>query len=571
MEHNDADENNALLFVPEFRRRRHSRKKSRGRCRICIWKFPRKLLVFVATIIVLWEIGIFLVFFSSVDSNLDHGAVLIQDQEQPNQFFPRKPTATFDSSIGNASLATVPIKTVTNEFPKFVGTRRTALSLGLDRYTHVCLKRQVNRHLEFQVFGGTDDGAINDTFESFPPRRGTMMEAPILAQDKYFEWILSKHVVYPLSQWHRQIRHILKREAQQNHSHSNTHYIRNTPVLLTVDIFQNPGHCLADLVWSLALDRYERTRGVDENSLPFQYPAYIFGNRDGFHDGNDGDLLSSSWCHNLIQATQWMGPRLTIATDPLVCFDELWIPSFGLFRFPLSTLEQVSSLRQYTFLWRHFKTHNFNRTAWNWTYPTEALESVRTSIANSLGLTTTSWNDTSQTQSTMIRHVLILDRLGNPRRQWKNAAAVAKTLQQKSLTPIEIRLVHEPEWQQLSFTQQIQLVHNYSHIITVHAGAQANFIACRPGTRIVELACLNPGDRQANSSLSVHRDENNVEWQGPVGWYSSFTRRLGMRHFILSDTLTCTGGAPGARRHDAAEIVANVDRTVQFLKSRLGL
>ena len=126
----------------------------------------------------------------------------------------------------------------------------------------------------------------------------------------------------------------------------------------------------------------------------------------------------------------------------------------------------------------------------------------------------------------------------------------------------------------MNFHQQATLFAQHGIIIAVHAGALANLIFCRPGTRIVELACLNPGEPQANSQLASRRhqagDKDDIFWQGPVGLYSAFTRSLGMEHYILSDTLNCTT-VGRARRHDAATVVAAVNETVQFLTTRLGL
>jgi len=167
-----------------------------------------------------------------------------------------------------------------------------------------------------------------------------------------------------------------------------------------------------------------------------------------------------------------------------------------------------------------------------------------------------------------------LDRLGNARRQWKNAADVRRVLEER-YPHVHVQLIHDDAWDQYTFQQHATIFHSASHIVTVHAGAEANLIFCRPGTRVIELACLGKWDPQAQSNVTqppprVGDDlQENIAWQGPVGWYSSFTRPLGIHHYILSDTLNCTLGK--GRIHDAAELVVDVNMTVQFIASRMGL
>ena len=61
---------------------------------------------------------------------------------------------------------------------------------------------------------------------------------------------------------------------------------------------------------------------------------------------------------------EWVGKQLllvsannTNSTDKnknaMICFDQLLIPAWSLFRFPLFSNKQVTWLRKYTFLWRH--------------------------------------------------------------------------------------------------------------------------------------------------------------------------------------------------------------------------
>ena len=106
---------------------------------------------------------------------------------------------------------------------------------------------------------------------------------------------------------------------------------------------------------------------------------------------------------------EWVGKQLllvsannTNSTDKnknaMICFDQLLVPAWSLFRFPLFSNKQVMSLRKYTFLWRHMRTHDFN-DQWNWPFPVPALQAVQLAVQTSLGLPTEQWvqniNDTT--------------------------------------------------------------------------------------------------------------------------------------------------------------------------------
>lgn len=420
----------------------------------------------------------------------------------------------------------------------------TALSDGMDRYTHVCLRRVPGRYMELRTYGhdGDGGGGLN----------ATMLGPPATARYNYFRWILRSHP-YPAVQWTRDA------------SRASVHLA--APTVVAFDIFGNPGHCLSDLMWSVSLDRYQRNFSQSRS-----YPYYVFGDREYLDPTVD---YRDNWCLQFLQATRWFGTRVTQASTNerrLVCFDELWVPSFSLFRFPLYNEAQVRSLRHYPFMWKNFRTHDFN-SKWNWQYPIPALERVRTAVAQSLDLSMEPWpTPVTTTASHDSISISFLDRLGRGRRQWMNADAVRDRLLQR-FPHVHVDLVHDAAWGNLTFLQQAKLLHDASHVVMVHAGAEANLIFCRPGTRVVELACLRKVSPSTLSNTTEPPvDPNDTEaWQGPTGWYSSFTRPLGLQHFVLSDALICTGGAPGARLHDSGEVVADVNMTVRFLASRFGL
>uniref|UniRef100_A0A7S3P5K1 Glycosyltransferase 61 catalytic domain-containing protein n=1 Tax=Amphora coffeiformis TaxID=265554 RepID=A0A7S3P5K1_9STRA len=490
------------------------------------------------------------------DNNKNDNASPIEKITQPQSDIARKPPPTLPPWQQPQKVAN---HDTTNHHHLNTSSTVTALSRGMDRYTHVCLKRVPGRHLELRTYYAVDDAPPRSTKEPWRPYlNATQLSSIPDAKPNYFEWILQSHGYPAATQWEDDIqRASLYVTASQG------------PTVLTFDIFQNPGHCLSDMIWSLALDRYER-HPQSTSAATSMYPHFIWADRDTLDPTVD---YSQDWCLQFLHATGWFGPRweqaaTTSSSSPNVCFDELWVPAFSLFRFPLQTTAQVKTLRKYSFMWKNMRTHDFS-SQWSWSYPVQALEETRTAVTQSLGLSSEPWPATTTDNTTI--SMIFLDRLGNARRQWKNAQVVREALQ-RQYPRVRVQVVHDDTWRHYTFRQQATLFHRASHIVAVHAGAQANLIFCRPGTQVVELACLGKWDPGAQSNLTTIPADatENVAWQGPTGWYSSFTRPLGLHHYILSDALTCTLGKVG-RIHDAAELVADVNMTVRFLASRMGL
>jgi hypothetical protein len=450
--------------------------------------------------------------------------------------------------------------------PFYTASTRKALSRGVDLYENVCLKQRPNRHLDFRTYV-----VHNNT--SQPALQASMLTNDVTARPNFFDWILKSNS-YPLARFDKDV------EAGE---------FLHEPTLLTFDIFHNPGHCLSDLVWSLAVDRYDRRGGnittgtstISDDEAPF-YVNYIYGDRDSLDPTQYP--LAHDWCWHFLQAAGFVGSKpLPVDTrhGRPVCFRHLLVPTFSQFRFPLQDVHQVASLKRYPFLWNFMRTHDFVRDSGrpdHWSYPVAALLEVRRRATAALGLMSKPWDRNEQTLQRLLP-ILFLDRRGSARRQWLNAEEVQARLEHD----YNVRVIIWSEtvsdsnrnnsWNNLTFVEQATLVNSYAHIVMVHSGSQANLIFGRPGTKVVELACLNPGNPQADSTVVTPPNvtTNREAWEGPMGWYSAFTRPLGMAHSILSDTLACEGGAPGSRRHDAGTITAEVDGTVRFLATRLEL
>jgi hypothetical protein len=438
----------------------------------------------------------------------------------------------------------------------------------MDRYENVCLKYRPNRHLDFRTY------VVERTNASQPALQASVLTNDATARSNYFDWILQPNS-YPLARFEKDV------EAG---------VLLHEPTLLTFDIFQNPGHCLSDLVWSLAMDRYDRsddnmtngTSAASNDKAPF-YSNYIYGSRDSLDPTQyprEGD-----WCWHFLQAAGFIGPK-PLAADTrqghAVCFTHLLVPSFSRFRFPLQDIPQMASLQRYPFLWNFMRTHDFVHDGgggpYQWSYPVAALLEVRTRATAALGLVSEPWDGNEETLWRPLP-ILFLDRRGSARRQWLNSEEIQARLENDYNVRVTIwseTLLGKngnTNWNNLTFVEQATLMNSYARIVTVHSGSQANLIFCRPGTKVVELACLNPGNPQADSTVVTPPNETTAgeAWEGPMGWYTAFTRPLGMAHAILSDTLACEGGAPGSRRHDAGTVTAQVDGTVKFLATRLEL
>jgi Glycosyltransferase 61 len=165
-------------------------------------------------------------------------------------------------------------------------------------------------------------------------------------------------------------------------------------------------------------------------------------------------------------------------------------------------------------------------------YPREALVEFRQTLWQNMNLRGDPWTDQeTKVVDNVGPRILFYNRLGTRRREWKNSHEIADILRQGYMVKIDVM---GEEYNSLNFTKQTQLYNNYSHIVTVHGAHLANLIFSRPGTQVIEIVAIAYKELRLNESLK-HREEakDQRDWYGPLTWFSSFTRQVGIEHFAL--------------------------------------
>jgi hypothetical protein len=331
--------------------------------------------------------------------------------------------------------------------------------------------------------------------------------------------------------------------------------------LFTLQLHHNPGHCLSDMVFSLALDR--SVRGEDATS----FPKYVYGAWQLMVTDYEPD-----WCFELLGLSGYIQPESGIvqrqSKTGASCFSKLYVPIFGLHRFPVDTADEksVQAFRDVSVM-KHFLTQDFTNPELE--YPVNALETLRSSVCESLSVPCTSWGEGAPRLAAVDHSdvsILIYNREGSPRRHWQNAKDV-KTLLEADYAA-KVTIVGK-QWETMSMSEQLGLYNSHSHIVTVHGAHEANLIVSRPNTKVVEIQCLNVNDPHADESLTQRDVEDPVAWYGPPSWFSIFSRRLGMDHFVYQETDGCAGGQQGI--HGSSEINVDAARVVRFVAGRFSL
>lgn len=426
-------------------------------------------------------------------------------------------------------------------FVEFSGSRVQEVSKGVVGYENVCIKEEVYTIVQ----NGAERKRVKVVLHSYnddrKPLRSPSFDYYHRGPGNYASTL--KTVGNPAANWLNDSKKSLVEED----------------TLYALQLHGNIGHCLSDMVFSLALDRFSRQPSAPRPT----FGKYVYARFFKLERSYQPD-----WCFEFLKAAGFIRPRQGIVSnlskDGTVCFRKLYVPNFGLHRFPLSFDDTVSidALRGFSVL-EHFMTHNF--TDRSLVYPAEALDELRESVCQGLGLPFAPWKQEDWSEHEV--SILLYNRKGSPRRHWKNDEEVALLLERDYR--VKVKIVGE-EWETMSFTQQMSLYNAHSHILTVHGAHEGNLIACRPGTRIVEVQCVHPEDPQPDESLTVrHESTDSVAWYGSTSWFTTFSRRLGIEHFVIGESDGCAGGRKGI--HGSTEIRVNATRLVHFFAHRCGL
>eukprot|EP00977_Amphora_coffeiformis_P000602 scaffold134_cov94-Amphora_coffeaeformis.AAC.8 len=455
-------------------------------------------------------------------------------------------------------------------------TRISRLSLGMDLMEHVCVQYGgKDRNLKIRSY--VDDNNHTHGTTTLPPQ-ATLLE--YYSGDNHKAHMVT--TAYPAAQW-------------KVDTSVDTMVVPQA--LWTHVLYRNPGHCINDLAFTLALDRYQRSSLLhnrsSSKSSSSSHDDYFYSMpivKANWH-ALAGPEHENTWCYQFLRTAglvdhRWDAvPSTTNTTKAstsnvsLLCFDQLYMPAMALYRFPVNESEfsPISRQRQHEELLRLDKDRrpasgDIHKPA----FPRQALWDLRTSVLQGLQLITDPWPLQQHEQQSKEDHddvdILFYNRAGTHRRIWSTAGAVREQLQHDYR--VRVRLVQE-EWNTFSFAQQLQLYHNYSYIVSVHGAHLANLMAARPGTRVVEILCrpkyqpsplfINQTTIMVADTTTTNKDDNYyAEWYGPLGWFSSWTRRMDIHHFIVA-------ADPGCQGLNDAQWATNVTRTVKYLASRFQL
>ena len=435
----------------------------------------------------------------------------------------------------------------------FTGSTVTQVSPGMLQYKHVCVTSQptvvhtakhgVKRATQLRLLAFTPDAVplrIDDVYDAYRPHPGN------------YE-IFVRTEARPVADYYA----VATTEGG----------FLQEPTLFTLQLHHNPGHCLSDMMFSIAWDAYAR-------NITSPYDRYAYGQWNALRRS----AYRPDWCFEMLRHAGYLrAPDVDMVVPSghnnaqnQVCFETLYMPIFGLHRFPLdpSDTASVQAFRQVSVM-EHFLTHNFTQPALQ--YPVGALERLRSSLCQSLDMPCSPWEDdaTKPADAPPPVTILLYNRKGSPRRHWVNANAVQRRLEQHY--HVQVTVVGE-EWETMDPAQQLRLYNTHAYILTVHGAHEANLMAARPGTRVMEVQCMHPGDPRPNVALTEQPADDPVGWYGPPSWFSAFSRRLGAEHFVYGEYEGCTNG--GLRRgpiHQSTEVRVEMDTFVPFVANRFGL
>lgn len=501
-----------------------------------------------------------------------HEAVVLVDPDADHAESPgREPTPHEDSFLATSDAASerAPSRGVAapdasrttdsdGDHRPFNGTTVTALSYGADMFENVCVGHQKK---------GPDPGGPNRIFSYSPT--GDPIAPP---------WCETSGPIVPWARWFTcpEGRNL---SSWYNHSSHGAKLVAEDTVLVMA-LWNNPAHCLSDEAFSLALDvlsrRVHGTKddGIDHPprvgppSPPF-YPRFLFAAWRDYYE----DCPASHWCCNFLRSAGFIAQngsafrRTELPTvDAPVCFKRLIVPRVAAHRLPLDWSDDNSavSLARDDGDFVLGKVHQ----KWPGMYPIEALRAMQERVFDSIRLRSDRWREDELPADVPI---LLYGRRGRDQRRMTNSAAVKRLLEAKFHA--KVRLLGA-KWDGYNFTKQAALYNMYPLIVSVHGASMANLFFARPGTKVVEVSCRS-GEPAPNLTLGSKEEARTpVEWHGQSGWFSSFSRRLSVEHFVIGENIDCSSGENCVDNEDYGSPIsfsANATRLVSFIASRFGL
>lgn len=359
------------------------------------------------------------------------------------------------------------------------------------------------------------------------------------------------------------------------------------------ELQRNPAHCLSDMLLPFALDRYYRGRtdlafpqpsiNVNETdpSLSFPYPnpfygKWLLGHGYAFSRPHGAD----GWCRDVAELAGFIKKEnhLTFpeTADHKTCFRKLIVGHPAMWRYPRSIREdpiQVKLVRKQLVV-RQDLIYKHKDQALD--YPTGALQDFRRSIQDAYQLPYQAWPDlhASSSDNKKPKQILFHTRSDHQRRRIVNLEDLQQRLEEHYLVNITVM---KDAWANYTVEEQFQTYNSFQYILTGHGAHQANGIACRPKTHIMEIFCKVRSAKLPNPKLTLKprhfmNTTDYVDWYGasPYMWFSLWGRRLGMEHYELGQE-KCIDIGIEERYNRNHNIELDLEMTVEMMVNRFQL
>lgn len=316
----------------------------------------------------------------------------------------------------------------------------------------------------------------------------------------------------------------------------------------------NPAHCMQDMAFSLAYDRYYRgrrqgnTNGTLNDSMDFEYPKpfytkWLFGYGQAFGE----PVAPRTWCADFIEAAGLVAniekDYLTI-TKKMTCFRKLLVSSVAMWRYPQNIKddkEQVDLVQQQVHRNDLFYRHVNQSTD----YPVGALEDLRRNVQRTFNLPMDPWPEFEERNNTKNyskesnnpqkqKRILLHVRDETQRRQILNYKDLQ--VQLEAQYHVNVTIIREG-WGNYTTEEQMRVYNKYQYIMMAHGAQYSNGIASRPGTRVIEFFCSVKGSKYPDPSLTKRQHTNSTsnftDWYGasPYLWFPIWARRLKIESF----------------------------------------
>ena len=319
--------------------------------------------------------------------------------------------------------------------------------------------------------------------------------------------------------------------------------------LLMLSLWGNPAHCLTDQVFSISVDI--QTRNLEKRGQHHTfYPSFLTAGWSHLPK----QCSKKDWCCQFTDLIGIISRKNRFSAPPElspICFRRLVVPHHAAYRFPSQDPIMLQSLKM-----------------------------LQNMALDATGLAANQW---SKREIPRNKPILLYDRRGTTSRILKNSHRIAQLLETKYHT--KVTLVGK-EWNNFikplnTVTAQASFYNKFPYIISPHGAHFTNLLFARRGTKVMEIDCWIPGSRPVGELfLNLTRREqatNEDEWFGeptPLqnnNWFSSFSRKLGVEHFVYSEFEGCMMDGTLEPYGKPKSLTVDEERFTSFVASRFQL